>query len=129
MVEAWTNGRSRNRAVNHVFRRIHQLLEEHSIELFLDYVQSKHNPADGPSRGRFPPFSLLLPDIPLPDDLRSTLRPVNSENADIKRAFSAALPKPSPASDRQEQCRNTASQCSIHEHTHISATLCQHDDH
>jgi hypothetical protein len=71
VVEGWWNGRSRNRAVNEVFKRIHSFIgiddplhSFHSV-----YVASQYNPADGPSRGIYPPTSQLLPPINLPAEL------------------------------------------------------------
>jgi hypothetical protein len=70
VVEGWWNGRSKSRPVNNIFRRIHQLstsLPSHSFHT--RYVASKDNPADGPSRGTYPPTSLLLPPFTLPSEL------------------------------------------------------------
>jgi hypothetical protein len=68
VVEGWWNGRSRNRAVNGVFRRIHAHLEGTGLEynFHTAYVSSCTNPADDPSRGIYPPLSSLLPPVPLP---------------------------------------------------------------
>jgi hypothetical protein len=83
VVEGWWNGRSRNHEVNFVFRRIHVILAQsnhtiHSrylfyltqilyIQLASRYVATGANPADAPSRGKYPPHSLLLPPITIPD--------------------------------------------------------------
>lgn len=71
VVEGWWNFRSRNRATNRVFRRIHFFLESfnHTFSVHSAYVPSKDNPADPPSRGLYPPVELLLPEIQLPADL------------------------------------------------------------
>ena len=71
VVEGWGNHRSKNRATNQVFRRIHSFLESfgHSFSIQSAYVPSKDNPADPPSRGIYPPIELLLPEIQLPADL------------------------------------------------------------
>lgn len=68
VVEGWQNGRSRNHAVNEVFRRIHELLAElqGAPTFHPRYVPNADNPADGPSRGIYPPKSLLLPPVHLP---------------------------------------------------------------
>jgi hypothetical protein len=71
VIEGWWKGRSRNKAVNNVFKRVHRLSEEHQCSFLTRYVPSKHNPADDPSRGIFPPACLLLPPIPLPAALTS----------------------------------------------------------
>jgi hypothetical protein len=71
VVEGWWNGRSRNRQVNDVFKRIHTLLEStrNTISIHAAYVASQSNPADAPSRGIYPPKRLLLPPIKLDQDL------------------------------------------------------------
>lgn len=71
VVEGWGNGRSRNREVNEVFKRLHALIESaaENISFFPEYVRSADNPADGPLRGIFPPKHLMLPQIPIPDKL------------------------------------------------------------
>ena len=71
VVEAWWNFRSRNKATNRVFRRIHSFLEQfdHSLSIHSAYVPSATNPADPPSRGLYPSTKLLLPELPLPADL------------------------------------------------------------
>ena len=70
VVEGWWTGRSRNAETNRVFRRIHRLLDRCNSTLTTRYVNTAHNPADGPSRGIFPPRQLLLPPISLPDELK-----------------------------------------------------------
>lgn len=71
VVEGWGNGRSRNREVNEVFKRIHGLIESiaESVSFYPEYIRSADNPADGPSRGIFPPLHLLLPYVPIPEAL------------------------------------------------------------
>jgi hypothetical protein len=70
VVEGWWNGRSKNRPVNDIFRRIHQLsISSPGHSYHTRYIPSKDNPADGPSRGKYPPTSLLLPPIPLSPEL------------------------------------------------------------
>ena len=69
VVEGWANGRSRNRKVNHIFRRIHSILQDSKCQAIARYVPSASNPADGPSRGVYPPAHLILPQIPIHRDL------------------------------------------------------------
>jgi hypothetical protein len=71
VVEGWWNGRSRNRAINDVFKRLHGFLRQGTVESSFHtvYVGSKFNPADAPSRGVYPPSSLLLPPAQLPTEL------------------------------------------------------------
>ena len=75
VVEGWWNNRSRNREVNQVFRRIHQLILKapHTISFHTVYVASKLNPADAPSRGIYPSDTLLLPYVTLPSELDGLL--------------------------------------------------------
>jgi hypothetical protein len=65
VVDGWRNGRSRNRQVNDVFKRIHELLAPSESSISVRYIESANNPADGPSRGVYPPQRALLPHIPI----------------------------------------------------------------
>src|ERR1700753_2276330 len=89
VVEGWWAGRSRNTETNRIFRRIHELLKEHDSILKTKYVNTKFNPADGPSRGRFPPTQLPLPPIDLPKEVRPFLvnfnAPLHSSEEDPSR--------------------------------------------
>lgn len=90
VVNGWKNHRSRNRATNLVFRRIHSLLESigGGTSFHLQYVPSADNPADDPSRGIFPPRRFLLPPIALPGDLCQFLVDVEpSTESDRPRVF------------------------------------------
>jgi hypothetical protein len=71
VVEGWWNYRSRNSAVNEVFKRVHSLLEAADrVDCVRSaYVTSTENPADKPSRGVYPPRSQLLPPISLLGDV------------------------------------------------------------
>lgn len=71
VVDGWRNGRSRNNAVNIVFRRIHAILSSTNghTGIRVSYVPSALNPADDPSRGIYASRALLLPPIALPDGL------------------------------------------------------------
>ena len=71
VVEGWWTGRSRNRQVNLVFRRIHDLLQQHNGTVHTRYIPSKENPADPPSRGIYTGPNLLLPHIPIPFEVVS----------------------------------------------------------
>ncbi|PAV17898.1 reverse transcriptase ribonuclease H [Pyrrhoderma noxium] len=55
--EGWKIGRSRNRFVNDVFKRISKHLQPRHLQLQIQYVASQDNPADPPSR-------LLTPNLP-----------------------------------------------------------------
>lgn len=73
IIGAWANGKSRNRLVNEVFKRIFAYLQSSAplSTVCPTYVPSASNLADSPSRGIFPSHSLLLPPICLPDSLAS----------------------------------------------------------
>lgn len=75
VIDGWGNGRSRNREVNEVFKRLHALLESLTTptSFFPTYIRSADNPADAPSRGVYPPSHLLLPLIPIPPELSSLI--------------------------------------------------------
>jgi len=75
VVEGWRNGRHRNREANECFKRIHNFASSlpRRFEVHTKYVPSKLNPADGPSRGRYGPWDKLLPDIPIPEPVRTFL--------------------------------------------------------
>ena len=70
VIEGWWTGRSRNVETNRCFRRVHELLETHDTVLTTRYVNTHRNPADGPSRGIYPPAHLLLPPIEIPDEIK-----------------------------------------------------------
>ena len=73
VVEGWWKRCSANGPTNKVFRRILQLSEDRGRAIHTRYVPSAKNPADGPSRGRYPSRSLLLDPIIVPDEIRSLL--------------------------------------------------------
>jgi hypothetical protein len=89
VVEGWWNGRSRNRAINEVFKRIHFLLADrpHGGRIHTVYVKSEHNPADGPSRGIYPSNSLLLPPITLPKCLDHFLIDARTPFSPLEQRF------------------------------------------
>lgn len=61
VVGALHAGRSRNSQQNAILRKIVALFQHHSMWITTKWVPSQNNPADGPSRGLFPPSSTLLP--------------------------------------------------------------------
>jgi len=69
VVEAWRKGRSHNKPTNKSFRRIHAILASPPRRVFTKYIPSRRNPADGPSRGKYPPAELALPCVPIPSDI------------------------------------------------------------
>jgi len=70
IVKGWWKGSSRNQPSNEAFKRIHELCEDSGCSFHTRYVTSGSNPADGPSRGIYPPTRLLLPPIEIPAELR-----------------------------------------------------------
>lgn len=70
VVEGWWKGRSRNWETNKVFRRVHDISNAHKCVFITRYVASRENPADGPSRGLYPPVARLLPAFSIPEPLR-----------------------------------------------------------
>jgi hypothetical protein len=88
VVEGWWTGRSRNRQVNEVFKRIHSFLSQHTCTVYTRYVRSASNPADGPSRGIFPDSGKLLPPIDLPQDLKPFVFPLDHAKHGIRRQVS-----------------------------------------
>ena len=65
VVEGWWNGRSHNRAINEIFKRLHEFARCSPVESSFHtvHVGSKLNPTDVPSQEIYPPESLLLPPV------------------------------------------------------------------
>ena len=98
IIEGWWKGRSRNWATNLVFRRILQLLDDNHCSVLTRYVPSAANPADGPSRGRYPPRSQLLPPIPIPLELQPFVVNFDAHYTAIEYHLQrrGKLPRPDP---------------------------------
>jgi hypothetical protein len=79
VVEGWWTGRSRNKACNEVFKRVHRATSDAGCTVLTRYVPSKDNPADDPSRGVYPPAHQMLPPIAIPHELHPFIANV-SEN-------------------------------------------------
>jgi hypothetical protein len=73
VVEGWKIGRSRNKQVNCIFKRIHKALTDAQCQVISRYVRSAQNLADGPLRGVYPPVRFLLPEVHLPEEVRPYL--------------------------------------------------------
>jgi hypothetical protein len=73
VVEGWWSKSSSSGPTNRIFRRILESSENHDRTFHTRYVPSAHNPADPPSRGRFPPRELLLDNLDIPGELRPFL--------------------------------------------------------
>jgi hypothetical protein len=92
VVEGWWTGRSRNAETNGVFRRIHALLEKNDTILKTKYVNTNHNPADGPSRGIFPSRHLLLPPFDIPDEIKPFIVDFDAPTHPSERGLAQCLP-------------------------------------
>ena len=73
VVEGWWKGCSANGPTNQVFRRILQLSEDCSRTVHTRYIPSAQNPANPPSRGDYPPRSLMLGPVAIPRKARPLL--------------------------------------------------------
>ena len=108
VVEEWWKGRSRNKRTNEVFRRIHTFLRDRNCTVITRYVPSKDNPADDPSRGKYPSHQHLLPAIPIPVELQEFIidfdKPLLPAELELKRRGNAPTPldKPQPHPNRGE---------------------------
>lgn len=102
VVEGWHNRRSRNTAVNTVFKRILDHLDTSGFSecIHTSYVPSGDNPADGPSRGIYGPLSQLLPPTPIPRPLERFIidatEPWSPDELrqQLRNGGRTALPKP-----------------------------------
>lgn len=103
VVEGWWKGRSRNRPTNATFKRLHDSIEASGCHVHTRYVRSALNPADGPSRGIFPPEALLLPRVSIPPEVQDFVvdydAPLTPTEQRLRRGSSrqAALPNPARA--------------------------------
>ena len=79
VVEGWWKRSSANKPTNRVFRRILELSESSDRTIYTRYVPSANNPADAPSRGRYPSFDLLLDHIPIPPEVRPFIVDIHPE--------------------------------------------------
>ena len=84
VVQGWKRGHSRNPRVNEAFKRIMEVTRNANIIIHTGYVRSAKNPADDPSRGIYPPESLLLPPLDIPTELTAFIvnynHPGNADN-------------------------------------------------
>lgn len=100
VVEGWWKGRSRSWRVNEVFRRIHEICEQSGATIHTRYVPSKSNPADDPSRGVYPPHANLLPNIPIPAEIRSFVADFDSPDVE---GWHEVVPTQKPRRERSER--------------------------
>ena len=126
VVEGWWRGSSKNRPTNEVFKLVHDACERASSQLITRYVPSNDNPADGPSRGDYPPSSLLLPAVPIPLQWRQFLVDFDAPRhlSEVRAAQSNHPPSPHPKPQRDSaRVRSTATceQASEHIAKHFLA--------
>ena len=69
VIEGWWKHCSTNKPTNHIFQHVLQLSKDRGRKIHTRYVPSAKNPADGPSQGHYPPCSLLLDPITIPDEI------------------------------------------------------------
>ena len=79
VVEGWWKRSSANKPTNCVFRHILELSESRDRCIYTRYVPSAQNPADAPSRGRYPSSRLLLDHVPIPTEVRPFLLDIQPE--------------------------------------------------
>ncbi|PIL27531.1 hypothetical protein GSI_10682 [Ganoderma sinense ZZ0214-1] len=97
VVDGWRKGKSRSVAVNTIFKRLSALLERRDVMVHTRYVTSASNPADNPSRGRYPAPALLLPPITLPTAVAPFLIDWNAPRSESERLHAAPIPLPKTA--------------------------------
>jgi hypothetical protein len=101
VVDGWTNGCSRSRAVNDVFKRIHRTLAESSRCAYTSYVCSADNPADPPSRDCWLNTTSILSPVSIPSELHSIILELTTDDFAQPRAPATPLThytKPSTSS-------------------------------
>ena len=69
VIEGWKKGRSKNTPTNAAFRRIHALLVSPPCCVFMRYIPSVENPANGLFHGQYPPTTSLLPWFPISKEI------------------------------------------------------------
>lgn len=97
VVEGWKGGRSRNPRINEVFKRVTNISRDANIVVHTKYVRSARNPADDPSRGIYPPES-LLPPLDIPHELRAFIVDYNhpSNDGELPHNQPRATVRPKP---------------------------------
>jgi hypothetical protein len=116
VVEGWHNGRSRNRHVNLTFRRLHDLSDETDCKFLTRYIPSALNPADAPSRGRYPPyppsFASTQPDPSISGFFIDATLPQSQQETRATRTGSnfAPLQANRPSAQSQRKARDLSEQ-------------------
>jgi hypothetical protein len=97
VIGGWKKGRSHNQPVNDVFKRLLAHLHGLRCSAHLAYVRSAVNPADNPSRGVYSSRNLLLPPIPLPEELQRFVIDFDQPRTSHELLRSSIRPAPKPA--------------------------------
>ena len=86
-VDALMKGMSKpNHGLDNILTRIFDLCNEARQELEMDLIPGKENPADGPSRGEYPPPDLMLDHSPrIPWQLQGLVIQVEAASASLDR--------------------------------------------
>lgn len=71
----------RNKPTNDTFKRIHTALAAAHCTAHVRYIPSANNPADNLSCGIYSPLHLLLPPIPIPNELRGLIADFDDPSA------------------------------------------------
>jgi hypothetical protein len=112
VVEGWWKGRSRNIAVNDVFKRLMRFLDQRSVTAHTRYIESARNPADGPSRFDFSKLEAnhQLPRIPIPSDIQPFVVDHRDAPTPAQTPRTEARTKPASLSreERQRRARATS---------------------
>ena len=110
VVEGWWKGRSRNRPTNAIFKLVHHAVQEKTLVIHSKYVPSEHNPADGPSRGRYPHPSLLLPPISIPEAIQPWVVNFDASLSAAELSFihQGKVRSPQPKISWAERCEQRA---------------------
>ena len=73
-----------NHGIDIILVRIFHLCNEARLELEMDLIPGKENPADGPSRGEYPPPDLMLEHSPqIPQQLQGLVIQVEAASASL----------------------------------------------
>ena len=86
-VDALMKGTSKpNHGLDNILTRIFDMCNEARLELEMDLIPGKENPADGPSRGEYPPPDLMLDHRPrIPQQLQGLVIQVEAASASLGR--------------------------------------------
>jgi hypothetical protein len=121
VTEGWWKQRSRNRAVNDVFKRIGTFLEKHEARAHTRYIESARNPADGPSRFDFSGLSAAdrLPALALDSELNGLLVDTREPGCADDMAHIKPSARPAGCSDDELKRRRDATAAAAKFHSDL----------